>query len=134
MTNDDVFYELTERQERELQKQIALKQSKERQREEFTQPRLLSLPQLVPVRSCGERINERFEYILGKVQCPNLSRAAVWKVARAIEEKRIEEHRIASIFPRLEIVSNRGAYFLACAKGAFKAVDLSWFEEEWEDA
>ena len=90
--------------------------------------------QMVPEKALGMRISERFEFMKAKLNAPGLRSEIIWKVARALEEKRIEEYRIAGVYARLENASNRGAYFVACAKGAFAAVDLSWFEEEWQDA
>ena len=88
----------------------------------------------IPVRALGVRINERFERMRARINAPGLRSAIVWKVARAVEESRIEESRIEGIYERLELASNRGAYFVACAKGAFLAAGLSWLEEEWKDA
>lgn len=98
------------------------------------QPVLLSLPSLTPKPALGVRINERFEQYRQQLHCPGTRAAIVWKVARAVEEGRVEESKIASIFPRLENASNRGAYFVASAKGAFLSCGLSWHEEDWSDA
>ncbi len=95
---------------------------------------LLAIPALTPRPAVGVRINERYELYRSLLKCPGTRTAIVWKVARAVEEGRIEESRIASIFSRLELASNRGAYFVACVKGAFLSSGLSWFEEEWTDA
>jgi hypothetical protein len=94
---------------------------------------LFSLPQMVPKKSTGTKINETYEIYVAKLNSPRCEKQIIWKVARAVCEHRIEESRIAAIFPRLEVASNRGAYFVACAKAAFKAVNLSWFEEDWEN-
>lgn len=95
---------------------------------------LFEMPKMTAKKAIGQRINERYELYVAKLNSPRCEKQIVWKVARAVEEARIEEARIAAIFPRLENASNRGAYFLACAKGAFLAVGLSWHEEEWQDA
>jgi len=115
-------------------RQVEDARNRELRRVDASQPRLITLESLVPAKSCGQRINERFELLRAAVASPSLSSQALWKVARAIEEARIEEGRIMRILPALENVSNRGAYFLTCAKGAFLAANLSWMEEEWSDA
>ena len=94
---------------------------------------LLSMPALAPRKAVGLRISDRFERYVAAAAAPGLQKAIVWKVARAIEEGRIEESRIEAIFPRLENVFNRGAYFVACCKAAFLACGLAWHEEEWSD-
>lgn len=114
--------------------QVVAAQKREELRSPGIERMLVKMPTLVPKVAHGERIRERSEFIFAKVKSPNLSRQACWKIARALEEARIEEYRIYNAIDRLENVSNRGAYFLACAKGAFKAVGLSWLEEEWVDA
>lgn len=95
---------------------------------------LIAIPSLKPVPAIGTRINERYEEYKRRLNSPATKNFVLWKVARAVEEKRVEESKIAAIFPRLENASNRGAYFMACAKAAFLSCGLSWLEEEWTDA
>lgn len=106
----------------------------ENRKDQPVQQLLIHLPSLRPKKAIGQRIGERMEQYSAKLKDNRTSKDLLWKVARAVEEGRVEEARIERIWPSLEIAHNRGAYFVASAKAAFKSVNLSWLEEEWEDA
>jgi len=98
------------------------------------QQNLITMPARTPTKALSMRIQERFDRYTRNLKDKYTSKRMIWKIARAVEERRIEEERIEAIWDRLDNVANRGAYFGAVAKGAFKAVGLSWIEEEWQDA
>lgn len=107
---------------------------KEHQRTKDVQQLLIRIEPLKPRKATGERIKVRAAYYDGKLRGCGVRTAITWKVARAVEEGRVSEDAISTIFPKLELAYNKGAYWVSCVKGAFKSVGLSWFDEEWEDA
>jgi len=107
---------------------------REHQRTKPIQQMLIQVPQPKPIIAQGKRIETRAQYFEGKLRGAGVRTAITWKCARAIEEQRIPEAAISGIFSKLENAHNKGAYFVACAKAAFKQFGLSWIEEEWQDA
>jgi hypothetical protein len=106
---------------------------REHDRTKPIQQMLVTIPPLKPVIAQGRRIETRAQYFEGQLRGAGVRTSITWKCARAIEEQRIPEASIVSIFPKLELAHNKGAYFVACAKAAFKQFGLSWIEEEWQN-
>lgn len=115
-----------------LRKIIDLQQ--QHRRDYPVQKLLIKIEPLPPRIAIGTKIQARADYYAGLLRGLSVREQIQWKVARAVEEHRIPEAQIAAIFPRLENALNRGAYFVACAKGVFAQNGLSWFEEDWNDA
>lgn len=107
-------------------------QQKMHRTDNLIQPVMIEMEKLKPKRALTMRIQERFDRYHRQLADKYTSHRMIWKIARAVEERRIEEARIEAIWQRLDTVENRGAYFAAVCKGAFKSVGLSWIEEEWQ--
>lgn len=80
----------------------------------------------------AESIQRRAAELSQRIKDDDLDERIIWKVARALEERRISEAAIYSILENLLHARNRGAYFVAGVKRAFNAVDLDWHQETWQ--
>lgn len=100
---------------------------------EHVQQILIKIDALVPRLASRQNIEKRVDELQRKLNKRGVNDAIVWKVARAIEEGRINEASVASVWPRLETANNPGAYWVASVKGIFAQNGLHWHEERWDE-
>lgn len=100
---------------------------------EHVQQILIKIDALVPRLATRQNIEKRVDELGRKLNKRGVNDAIIWKVARAIEEGRINEASVAGVWPRLETANNPGAYWVAAMKGVFATNGLHWHEERWDE-
>lgn len=94
---------------------------------------LIKIDALVPRPATRANIENRVDELGRKLNKRGVNEQIIWKVARAIEEGRVNEASVAAVWIRLEVAHNPGAYWVAAMKGIFAQNGLHWHEERWDE-